>query len=186
MGLIFVLASPFIISILGKKWEDCTIYIQIFAITTCLTPISSLNQAIPLVKGRSDYTFRIELTKKIFSTAGILILIPFGIKTLAIFASTWNIIIYLIDIYFTYKLINLNPIKQIKSSISSILSSIIMVAIVAGIINLINENTTKLFIGCMSGILSYFIINKVIIKNEMLNEIQSYYKNTYHKHTLIK
>ena len=71
MGLLIILATPFISFFLSNKWIDCVLYIQIFAITSCLIPISSLNQAIPLVKGRSDYTFKIELLKKIISIIGI-------------------------------------------------------------------------------------------------------------------
>lgn len=178
MGLLTILATPFITFFLGKKWIDCICYIQIFTLTTCLTPISSLNQAIPLVKGRSDYTFKIELIKKVISIISIFIILPFGIKALAIFASVWNIIIYLIDIYFTNKLIFLSPYKQILICIKPIITTCIMGIFTYFTIKIIDNNLLKLIIGGVEGTIIYYILNKYIIKNPIVNEIQNYYEST--------
>lgn len=176
MGTLTILAAPFISVLLSNKWIDCVLYIQIFAITSCFIPISSLNQAIPLVKGRSDYTFKIELIKKVISIIGIYIVLPMGIKPLAIFASAWNLGIYIADIMLTYKLINLSPIKQALICLKPILSTILMMIITAYSIAIINNNLLKLIIGGFEAIFIYLIINKYIIKNTILYEISDYLK----------
>lgn len=180
MGLLTVLAPPFIMFFLGEKWMGCTIYIQLFAITTCLTPVSSLNQAVPLIKGRSDYTFKIELIKKGLSVIGICIMIPFGIKPLAIFASIWNIITYIIDIYFTNKLIHLSPYRQFLICIRPIVSTCIMGILIHFTIRIVESNLLKLITGVIEGLVIYYIINRYITRNPIIHEIQSYYESITH------
>ena len=182
MGLLTILAAPFISFFLGTKWIESILYIQIFSLTSCLIPISSLNQAIPLVKGRSDCTFKIELLKKIISIICICIILPLGVKPLAIFASFWNICIFIADILLTYKLLHLIPYTQIAICFKPILSTIIMMIITYYSISNINSNVLKLTIGGFTGIAVYFICSRYIIKNTILNEILNYIRQPFINH----
>lgn len=73
------LAKPLILSLLGEKWIESVVYLQLFGLAYMFDHISSINLNLLKVVGRSDLLLKLEIFKKTISVIMIISAIPLGI-----------------------------------------------------------------------------------------------------------
>ncbi len=78
MAILFVLAEPIVLVILGEKWLPCAPFVQIFCFTYSLWPIHTSNLTAINAIGRSDIVLKQEIIKDLL---GILIFVLFIINS---------------------------------------------------------------------------------------------------------
>lgn len=129
-----VLAQPIFGLILGRQWLPAVPFFQLLCIAGIFYPLNSYNLAIVNVKGRSDISLKLEIVKKIITTIGILIAIPFGIWALVGFQAINSLISYYINSYFSGRFIHY-PITEQLRDIFPILGLSLVVGSLAWVLN---------------------------------------------------
>ena len=122
-------AEPLIISLIGEKWRQSIIYLQMLSFVGMLYPLHALNLNMLQVLGRTDLHLKLEIIKKVLAIPIILVGIFFGIKALILGLMLLSIIAYYINSYWSGRFIN----YPMKEQISDILPGF-AVAITTGII----------------------------------------------------
>lgn len=120
MALLIILAEPLFRLILTEKWLPAVPYFQLLCVSGVLYPIHSYNLNILNVKGRSDLFLRLEIIKKTIVVTGVFCAIPFGIYGLLYFQLISTVIAYFINTYYSGRMINYGPGKQLLDIIPTL------------------------------------------------------------------
>ncbi len=115
MTIMVIVAKPMIACLLGSKWLDATVYLQLLALVGIMYPVHLINVQVLSSMGRSDLFLKIEVLKKIFSIPAILLGIFIGIKAMIIGMIFASIVSLYINTYYTYKLTDLSLKEQMIS-----------------------------------------------------------------------
>lgn len=121
-------AEPLVILLLTEKWLPCVPYLRIYCMTLAFYPIHSCNlQAINAV-GRSDLFLKLELIKKIYCIAILVIAVVCFDSPLAIAATgaITTCISWFVNAYPNRKLIGYSYAEQLKDLLPLILLSAVM------------------------------------------------------------
>ncbi len=163
MGLAAV-ASPLVSLLLTDKWLPCVPYLQIYCLTYAFWPIHTSNlQAINAI-GRSDIFLKLEIIKKIYGIAALVIAVAFFNSPVAI--AMTGIITALISSFVNSfpnkKLIGYSYFEQIRDILPSLTLSGIMFASVYAL-NYLQISTILLLIMQVGvGIVLYLGLSFVI------------------------
>lgn len=125
LKIILVLVIPVMLSLIliakegflflfGEKWLPAVPYFQILAIVSIFRPISSYNLNILKVKGRSDIFLYLEIAKKLVGLVFIVLGIFYGVTGLVISLSIFSIGSYIVDMYYSGRIIKYGVLEQIK------------------------------------------------------------------------
>jgi len=166
------LASPLLKMLLTDKWSDAIILLQIICLSMMWYPIHAINLNLLQVKGRSDLFLRLEIIKKVVGITILCITIPFGVAWMCVGNIFTSIFCLAINTHYTGKLINLGFLKQMKDLFPSLLYSLSMGALVMLVIQCFGNNIVKLVLGCIAGLVYYFVIS-LITKSQELKDIFS-------------
>lgn len=166
IGLSLV-ASPLIITILTPKWIEAAPLLQIISLTLMWYPIHAINLNLLQVKGRSDLFLRVEIIKKIIGISIICITIPMGLIAMCWGQMLSSVIGLLINTHYTGKLIGVGFIRQVLDLLPTLLVATAMGGAVYLSIKWIEIPWVQLFIGIMSGILTYTAIAKLFQMEEL-------------------
>src|SRR5690554_4365251 len=109
-----VLAEPLFRFLLTEKWLPAVPYFQILCYVGIMYPLHSYNLNILKVKGRSDLFLKLEIIKKAMVTIGLFIAVPFGIFGLLWMQVVLTNLSFLINTYYSGKLIGYNALDQVK------------------------------------------------------------------------
>ncbi len=129
LGLAAV-AEPMILTLIGKKWEPCVIYLQMLCFVGMLYPLHALNLNMLMVKGRSDLFLRLEIIKKALAVPVIVIAIFLGIKSMIFGMILLSLIAYYLNSYWSGRLIGYSLIAQVKDILPSFMIAALMSMIV--------------------------------------------------------
>lgn len=111
--VLFISAFPLIDFLLTSKWLPAAPMLQIITIGSIFYPVSALNVNIIGIKGRTDLVMIMQFLKDGFTILGVIIGMFFGIFGLVwAFAITSNIS-FLINIFFTSRVVDYSLKKQI-------------------------------------------------------------------------
>jgi O-antigen/teichoic acid export membrane protein len=109
-----LLAKPLIIILLSDKWILTASILQIIILSRMISILGLINvQALQAI-GRSDITFKQDLTKSIISILFLLFTYRFGIIWIAIGELLASLVNYTINVYPSKKLFNYGIFKQLK------------------------------------------------------------------------
>ena len=177
LGLASV-AEPLVISLIGEKWRQSVVYLQLLCFSAMLYPLHAINLTMLNVQGRSDLFLRLEIIKKLMAVPAIIIGIYFGIKIMIAGIIFNSFISYYINSYWSGRLINYSFKEQIKD----VAPSFLLAAGVASIVFILGHflNTSYLvklilqvftgivlFIGvCELGRISdYMYLKQIVLEN---------------------
>lgn len=157
---IAALAEPIFIFLFTEKWLPAVTFFQILCWNGVLHPIQSYNLNILKIKGRTDLFLKIELIKKLVLTVIVLISIPLGIKAMLYGSVVFSIISFVINSYYSGKLINYRTTEQLRDVFKYILLS----TIIAGILfyvdsSLFSDSSNyflRIFIEGLLAVIAYF------------------------------
>jgi teichuronic acid exporter len=125
-----VVAKPFVLILIGAKWESSVIYLQLLCFAGVLYPLHALNLNVLNVKGRSDLFLKLEIIKKTVAIPIILMGIMIGIKAMIIGMMFGSIIAYFINSYYSAQLICYSVREQLTDILPSFVISLIVGACV--------------------------------------------------------
>ncbi|MCK4234491.1 lipopolysaccharide biosynthesis protein [candidate division WOR-3 bacterium] len=136
-------AKPLVLTLLGEKWLPSVPYLQLFCFSSVLFPLHALNLNMLKVKGRSDLFLKLEIIKKVIAIPVIFIGIFLGIKLMLIGMIFHSIIAYLLNSFWSGKMVNYPTKEQILDILPSLFLST--------------------FMGVVVGILGYFLNAKPLL-----------------------
>lgn len=128
-----IIARPMILSLIGEKWIDATLYLQLLAMVGVFYPMHLINVQILSSLGRSDLVLRIEIIKKTVTLPTLLLGIFISIKAMLIGMILSSIIGLFINTYYTNKLIHVGLKEQLKEISPSFIIAFLMASSMIGI-----------------------------------------------------
>ena len=162
-----ILARPLIIEMLTEKWEPCIIYLQILCMGLILYPIHALNMNLLQVKGRSDLFLRVEIIKKAVDVTVLLITVTMGVKEMCIGLAVASYISWIINAYYTGKLINIGFLRQTVLVLPTALYTLLMWACIEGVKLLITNYLLQLLVGIAVGVAVYYLSGRLLKSEEL-------------------
>lgn len=188
MTLLAAVGKPLVQILLGEKWLEAVIYLQLFCFAQMFDHISAINLNLLQVKGRSDLFLKLEIIKKTISFAILFASIPFGVVAICASKILYSQIAVFINTYYTGKIFHLGYIAQLKDfSVFFIYS--VLACVPSFILSILNTNNyIKLFLGIIVSTGLYLIFlrsndHMIYIKNILLSYLHSNEKNNNKKNS---
>jgi O-antigen/teichoic acid export membrane protein len=107
-------ARAMVIGLLGQRWAPCVLYLQLLCLVGLLYPLHALNLNMLMVKGRSDLFLRLEIYKKVLAIPAIVTGAVFGIVPMLIAMAALSLIAFLLNSYYSGRLIGYSTLAQIR------------------------------------------------------------------------
>lgn len=181
MAGLAMLAKPLIVLMITEKWVPCVIYLQILSMGLMLYPIHALNLNLMQVKGRSDLFLKVEVIKKVVDVIVLLITIRLGVKEMCIGLAVASYISWVINAFYTGKLIHVGFLRQVVIVLPSAIYTVIMCLCIYGAKKLMPGMALQLFVGFLVGVAVYIAVTWVT-KAEELSFIVTKLRTEFSKH----
>lgn len=155
-------ANVFVPIILTDKWIPCIPYLIIFGLYYLTYPYNTVNTNAIKAVGKSGILLKIEIIKKIYEIAIILISMQFGVIYIAIGLLISGFLNLIINSIATGKIIKYGLFKQLKDTTPIFIATLIMTLIVY-LIGLIPINKViLLIIQVLIGIITYILLSFIL------------------------
>ena len=113
MVILFVGADFFVQTLLPAGWGPVATYLRYFSIIGFVYPFYDINQDILLIKGRTDWLFRLDIIRRTLLITTILIGIQFDIVIFLRLLTIYYILNALTVSYLAGRLIACNILRQL-------------------------------------------------------------------------
>lgn len=123
-------ARPLVLTLIGKKWLPCVIYLQLLCFVGMLYPLHALNLNMLTVQGRSDLFLRLEIIKKMIFIPMIVVGVIWGIKMMILGMLVSSIFAYFLNSHWSGKMIDYSSLGQLRDIAPSFLLASTMAAAV--------------------------------------------------------
>jgi teichuronic acid exporter len=123
-------SKPFIIIVLGQKWEFCYILLIPLCLGLMWYPIHAINLNLLQVKGRSDLFLKLEIIKKIIGVTILCFSIQFGLVAMCYIHIFNSMLCLVINTYYTGKLIQVGYFMQMRDLMGTLLLSLSMFGLI--------------------------------------------------------
>jgi len=123
-------AEPMVILLIGEKWRTSILYLQMLCFVGMMYPLHALNLNILNVKGRSDLFLKLEVIKKSMAVPVIIIGVLYGIKVMLVCMIVNTQIAYILNSYWSGKLIGYSFKEQVFDVFPSFLLALLMAVLV--------------------------------------------------------
>lgn len=173
------IAKPLVLVLIGAKWLPSVIYLQLLCFVGIFFPLKAINQNMLKVQGLSGIVLKLEIIKKIVAIPLIFIGIFYGIKFLIMGMIFHSSIAFLLDSYYSGRLIGYSTLHQIKDTFSSFIIAAFIASIVfatgiwlntSDIITLLLELVIFIFLSIL--ILEIFKVSDyLLIKNIIIEKL---------------
>ena len=164
------IAGPLIEVLLGTKWMPCVSILQILCLGYLWVPLTHVNLNLLNVKGRSDLVLKLELIKKPIAFLILFASIPFGIWWMCLGRAFYSFFAFVVNCYYTNKIMDYGLIKQLKMLMPIFIYSTIMFALMYLTSSLDVNVYWKLIVGIVVGVLSYLLM-AIALKDESLQDL---------------
>ncbi len=156
--------APLLVSILlTEKWMPAVVYLQLLCLVGLVYPLSAVNLNILKVKGRTDIFFYLEVAKKIIIAIAIIITLKMGVLAIVIGQVIASYICFLLNIYFSGRVINYTVKEQLIDILPYFMLSFITGVLMVGIIYLSNlRSLLLLLLTAFIGIVSYLLLSRFL------------------------
>lgn len=182
IGLVAI-SGPMILFLIGEKWQESIIYLQLLAISAIFYPVGEINLNVLQVKGRSDLLLKLQIIKKMFSIPLIIVGVMIGIKYLIIGIIISSIFDFFANSFYSKRMIDYSSFSQLANSLPSMLIMTVISFLTYLISILLNEIPVGLifliqivFYGSIS-IIVFEIIKKaeyIELKNILMDFIRKF------------
>lgn len=152
------IVSPVVLLILGDKWMDCILLLQILCIAKIWTPLNVVNVNLLLVKGRSDLFLKVEVIKKIILTIAILLTFRWGVIPMLLGYGVAIFIVFLLNTYYTKILIEITLTDQFKMALKYLFFSLVMFGVSWLVQDYFSSLLLKSIVGGFSCMLTYMLL----------------------------
>lgn len=161
--LLTIQAEPIFRFLFTEKWLGSVKLYQIMCGIALIYPIHIINLSVLNIKGYSNKFFKIQIIKTILSTLTVLVFMRWGIFWLIIGLNIENLIAFLINTYYTNKIIQYGAFEQIKDVFPIFITSIISGLICAIIDNLLVQYHMNDLIRIIVSIITMLIIYLTLV-----------------------
>ena len=181
MTILFVVSEDLFSIILSPEWIESAHYFKYMCIIGAIYCFADINMDIMLIKGRTDWTLRIEIVRKTMLVIALVIGIMFNIETLLKLLVAYNVFNAIFVSFFSGKLISCSIIQQLKNLANTILILFLTVSITylitnSEIVNILIRLSTTVLIGITS-----YIILSIIFHNQYFSFIIYQVKSVLNK-----
>lgn len=181
MTILFVVSEDLFSIILSPEWIEAAHYFKYMCIIGAIYCFADINMDIMLIKGRTDWTLRIEIVRKTMLVIALVIGIMFNIETLLKLLVAYNVFNAIFVSFFSGKLISCSIIQQLKNLANTILILFLTVSITylitnSEIVNILIRLSTTVLIGITS-----YIILSIIFHNQYFSFIIYQVKSVLNK-----
>lgn len=171
MLMLAALARPLILVMITAKWESCVILLQIICFSMMWWPIHALNLNLLLVLGRSDYFFRLEVIKKIYGFAILILTLPMGLIVFCSAKILSNVISLWVNTYYSKKIIDFGFWEQLKDLKYILLLSHVMFLVSLGTTFVFSNLWLQIIFGGLLGSIIY-LGGAYLLKMEEIEDIK--------------
>ena len=119
MMLLAACAKPLLITLIGEKWEQASVFLQILCFNMMLFPLNSLNLNAIQVMGRSDLTLKINIIKNLLIIIPVTLGILFNIYWMLVADVVRGYVCYYLNAYYSRYLLNYPIEEQVKDILPS-------------------------------------------------------------------
>lgn len=113
----------FVLSLIGEKWENSIVYLQILCFVSVFYPANSINVNIMNVVGKSNLSLKLVYAKNILMIPVILIGIKHNILYMLYAMLAYSIIVFFLNMTFVNKLIGYTLKMQLQDILPSFIFS---------------------------------------------------------------
>jgi O-antigen/teichoic acid export membrane protein len=154
LGMLAI-SGNLLLTLVGEKWVDATIYLQLLCVVGIIYPLHPINLNIITALGRSDLFLRLEIIKKMLAIPIVVLGIMTSVKIMIIGMIFSSIISVFINCYYTKQMINYGIREQFSDVSRSLLVGIIMcimVFILGLLLQEVEENYIVLVLQVFAGV----------------------------------
>ena len=156
-------ATPLVQLLLTDKWLPCVPYMQIYCFTLAFYPVHTCNLQAINAMGRSDIFLKLEVIKKLYGLAALVVAVfcfqsPLAIAMTGIFTS---IVGSFVNAAPNKKLIGYSYLEQMKDILPALLLSLVMLGAVLAVTLLPLGNLLTLVLQVVVGIGVYLLLSVV-------------------------
>lgn len=183
-----VLSKQLIVTLFGVKWVIAAPILQVLCLAGILWPLHTVNLNALKALGKSNLFFKIEIIKKLIGFSALICASFFGIIAMAWSQVITGIIGFIINSYYSGKLLNYGVIKQVRDFISFLVAGVVIATLLWFVEKIIIlPDTIELFLLMMTGVVLFVmcaiffkfepcvkIINKVGLKNKIIKKVIGY------------
>ena len=173
-----IVAEPFFRWLLTEKWLPAVPYFQLLLISGIFFPIHQYNLNICKLKGRSDMVLKLSMLQNTLLLLGAFSAIWFGIYGLLYSLIIINILITVVNAYYSGKLINYSLRNQIED-ISPIFLFNMLIGLAIFLLQFLifhkMPDLYNLIISAIAFFAMYFLISRVL-KMQVIDEILKFKK----------
>lgn len=171
IGLI-VVANPLINLLFSARWRDSVVFFQLMCVAGIIYPLHVINLDILKVKGRSDLFFQLELIKRSLAIVTLFITYRWGISAILTGQIVIALIAYILNSYYSEKLIDYPVKAQVVDVLPSLLIALLMGGgmYLAGIAMQSAGDFVLLVVQTGIGAILYFLLS-LISRSEPLLEL---------------
>ena len=123
-------AESLVLALLGEKWHESVIYLQMLVLSGMLLPFQALNTDILKVYGRSDLFLKVVLIKKAIAIPVMLITAFISINAMIIGIVLMSILSYIINVHWSNKYIDYPLQEQLKDVFPSFMIALVNATII--------------------------------------------------------
>jgi len=123
MGIMYIIARPIIIIVLGDKWLPVVPYWQTMCLYSWVYVVYTINNLVITAKGYSGYYLRIQIANKALIVVSILVTYKYGITTMIYGHMVATILTYIIGSFYLNKIMKISIFFQIKNILPFIISA---------------------------------------------------------------
>lgn len=160
---LFIVSEPFIIWLLTDKWIAASPYFKILVLSGIFFPIHKYNLNICNLKGRSDIVLKLSMLQNMLLLIGGLSAIWWGVYGLVYSVLIVNVMVTIINAFYSGRLINYNLSEQFKdlyptfliNSISCVISYFLFVSIYNNSNHLVSLIVVGVTFLCLYMIIAY-------------------------------
>jgi len=185
-------AEPLILTLIGEKWADAIVYLQLLCFVGIFYPLHAMTRTLLYVYGKSRLFLNLQIVSKLLTIPAIMIGIFFGIKAMIIGMIVAGAIEYFMKAYYSGKIAGYSIKEQIKDLLPIVLLALFIGAALYLILYFLEMSPLIiLIVQVVTGIgltivishlfkISEYIFIKSILK-EKLGDILSRRRNTIKK-----
>jgi O-antigen/teichoic acid export membrane protein len=162
--------SPLMFEVLlDPRWRQSASFLQLFSLTGLFYPLHLMNYNILNIKGRSDLVLWLGILRKSVNVLVLIISIPYGIYGILAGQILTSLLALIPNTYYSAKLIDYGLSAQFSDIIRSVTAAFISGLLVMVLISTISEGPVVLLVlGSIVGILSYYLIARVICRRDLM------------------
>ena len=164
MAGLAAVATPLVSVILTDKWLPSVPYMQMYCFTLAFYPIHTCNLQAINAMGRSDMYLKLEIIKKAYGIAALIIAVVFFDSPIAIAMTgvVTGIIGCFVNAFPNKKLVGYSYVEQIKDILPSFILSVVMLGAVLGVGYLVDLHPVlELIIQVPTGVIVYVLLSLI-------------------------